>query len=33
MKLKIGDQIHLTADDFDRLAAAFFVDLERKFLQ
>jgi hypothetical protein len=32
LKLKVGDPIHLTAAEFDRLAAAFFADLERKFL-
>ena len=31
-KIKAGDQIRLTADDFERLAAAFFADLEQKFL-
>ncbi len=32
VKLKIGDQIRLTADQFERLSAAFFAELERKFL-
>ena len=30
--LKIGDPIRLSADDFERLAAAFFADLKRKFV-
>jgi hypothetical protein len=30
--LKIGDRIRLSADDFTRLADAFFADLERKFV-
>jgi len=30
--LKIGDPIRLSGDDFERLAAAFFADLERKFV-
>lgn len=32
MKLQLGDTIRLTADDFARLAAAFFAELERRFL-
>lgn len=32
VKLQIGDQIRLSADDFERLATAFFADLEKKFL-
>jgi hypothetical protein len=32
VKLKVGDQIRLTEKDFERLSAAFFDDLERKFL-
>ena len=32
LKLKIGDHIRLSADDFERLAAAFFAELERKFV-
>jgi len=31
-KLKIGSKIRLTAKDFERLSAAFFAELERKFL-
>ena len=30
-KVKIGDTIALTKPDFERLAAAFFAELERKF--
>jgi hypothetical protein len=30
--LAVGDPILLTADDFERLAAAFFAELEAKFL-
>ena len=29
--LKLGDRIHLTAGEFERLAAAYFQDLEAKF--
>lgn len=29
--LEYGDPIRLTADDFARLAAAFFTELERRF--
>lgn len=32
LKLEIGDPIRLTAKDFERLSAAFFSELERKFL-
>lgn len=32
VKLQLGDTIRLTADDFARLAAAFFAELERRFL-
>ncbi|HEY3059904.1 MAG TPA: hypothetical protein VGL99_13105 [Chloroflexota bacterium] len=32
VKLKVSDKIHLTADEFERLSAAFFGELERKFL-
>ena len=32
VKLEVGDRIELTADDFDRLSAAFFGELERRFL-
>jgi hypothetical protein len=32
VKLHIGDQIRLTADEFERLSAASFAELERKFL-
>jgi hypothetical protein len=31
VKLHIGDKIHLTAEEFERLSAAFFAQLERKF--
>lgn len=31
-KLRIGDTIRLTAADFERLSAAFFTELERRFL-
>jgi len=31
-KVDIGDPIALTKSDFERLSAAFFADLERKFL-
>jgi len=31
-KLEIGDQIRLTEKQFERLAAAFFKELEQKFL-
>jgi hypothetical protein len=32
VKLNIGDPIRLSADDFARLSAAFFAEIERKFL-
>ena len=32
VKLKIGDRIRLTAGDFERPSAAFFVELDRRFL-
>jgi hypothetical protein len=32
LKLKIGDQVQLTAKQFERLASAFFADIESKFL-
>ncbi|OLB80047.1 MAG: hypothetical protein AUI14_08265 [Actinobacteria bacterium 13_2_20CM_2_71_6] len=32
VKLNIGDQIRLSASDFERLSAAFFAEIERKFL-
>lgn len=32
VKLNIGNQIRLTAEEFERLSAAFFEELERKFL-
>ena len=32
VKLRIGNRIRLTAEDFDRLSAAFFAEIERKFL-
>jgi hypothetical protein len=33
VKLNLGDRIQLTADDFERLSAAFFEELKRRFLQ
>jgi hypothetical protein len=33
VKLNIGDQIRLTAEEFERLSPAFFAELERRFLQ
>ncbi len=33
VKLNIGDQIRLTAKEFEPLSAAFFAELESKFLQ
>jgi hypothetical protein len=33
VKQNIGDKIRLTAEEFERLSAAFFEDLERKFLK
>jgi hypothetical protein len=32
LKLNIGNLIRLTLEQFERLSAAFFADLERKFL-
>ena len=32
MKLEIGDRIEFTAAEFDRLAKAFFAELEARFL-
>jgi hypothetical protein len=32
LKLNIGDPIRLTAADFERLSAAFFAEMERRFL-
>ena len=32
VKLGIGDRIRLTAEDFERLSAAFFAEIESKFL-
>ena len=32
LKLNIGNPIRLTLEQFERLSAAFFADLERKFL-
>ena len=32
LKLEIGDSIGLSEDDFERLSAAFFAEIERKFL-
>jgi hypothetical protein len=32
VKLRIGEPIKLTADQFERLSAAFFAELERKFV-
>jgi hypothetical protein len=32
VKLKVGDKISFTAEEFERLSAAFFAELERKFL-
>ena len=33
LKLNFGDRIAITADGFDRLSAAFLVELERKFVK
>jgi hypothetical protein len=33
VKLKVGDPIRLTADQFERLSAAFLDELERKVVQ
>lgn len=32
LKLSVGDTIRLTQEDFERLSAAFFEELERRFL-
>ena len=32
LKLSTGDRIRLTAPEFERLASAFFIDIESKFL-
>ena len=32
VKLEVGDPVRLTAEQFKRLAAAFFAELERKLL-
>jgi hypothetical protein len=32
VRLRIGDSIRLTEDQFERLAAAFFAEIEAKFL-
>ena len=32
VKPKIGDQIRLSAEEFERLSSAFFAELERSFL-
>ena len=32
VKLNIGDQIRLSASDFERLSAAFFAEIERRFV-
>ncbi len=32
VKLELGDRIHLTRDQFDRLSTAFFAELEQRFL-
>jgi len=32
VKLHIGDQIRLTEAEFENLSAAFFAELERRFL-
>ena len=33
VKLNVGDKIRITAEEFERLSAAFFAELERKFLE
>lgn len=32
LKLNVGDPIRITGEQFDRLSAAFFAELERRFL-
>jgi hypothetical protein len=32
VKLNVGDPIRLTGTEFERLSAAFFAELERRFL-
>jgi hypothetical protein len=32
VKLRVGDPIRITADQFERLAGAFFAEIEQKFL-
>ncbi|MET0784791.1 hypothetical protein [Orlajensenia leifsoniae] len=31
-RIAFGEEIHLTVDQFERLAAAFFVEIEKKFI-
>jgi hypothetical protein len=33
LQLRAGDPIRLTADRFERLSAAFFAELERRFVE
>jgi hypothetical protein len=33
LKLNLGDKILLSAEEFERLSAAFFAELERRFLK
>ena len=33
VQLKVGDRIRLSLDDVERLAAAFFAELERRYLE
>jgi hypothetical protein len=33
VKINVGDKIRITAEEFERLSAAFFAELERKFLE
>jgi len=33
VKLQVGDKIHRTAEEFERLSVAFFAELERKFVE
>ena len=33
VKLNVGDKIRISAEEFERLSAAFFAELERKFLK